>query len=285
MPASPDRTTTERVRDEVRRARDILRQRAASEGAPALAAGSEDFVRRYLRVLSLQAVGQFSDAMSGLSDGLAAVVEQGSAQGERVAQLEQDLLALVHHLISEGTLGEGGPTLLERVEALEQRQGADGPASVGTLTLYAAMSRVLADAAPGRPAGGGLEIGVADLTWLDAAATAGVPLRPLAMDALQTHPPASLDLVSAAFIFDALGAAEAAAAAARVHRVLRPDGVLVAVIETLAVCQVPRPVGHRPVSAPGVLADILAAAGFSRVADAALPLPGAHARVLTARVP
>jgi hypothetical protein len=96
-------------------------------------------------------------------------------------------------------------------------------------------------------------------------------------------PTASARVISAVFLFDTTSEPEAARVASEVYRVLAGDGVLFAAFDPLQVsAALARERGRRPVSAPGVLADILENAGFWRVEDAPLDPGGAGPRVVVA---
>lgn len=252
-------TNTATVREEIARARDILRARAArvEDGTR----NSEDFLRRYLRILGLQAVGQFADGMAALSEGVTALGASHAAHAERLTVLEQDLLALARALPSAtahaGTLRAADvyTRAAERL-ALEERRGIEGA-----------------------------EIGEACEEWMStAAAVAGVALAPASAEDLASRPEGSAGLVSAMFLFDALSEPEAAAVASSSRRVLARGGLLLAVFDPVLASQgIVRPVGRRPVASPGVLTGILRDAGLAVLTDQPLDEATRGPRLVLAR--
>jgi hypothetical protein len=281
MSSSTPDTTTAKVREEVARAREILRARAerAGRGDPA----SDEFLRRYLRILSLQAVGQFSEAMASTAEGVTALTASHAAHGERLVALEQDLLALVqdlgHRDWPSGRLDE----LSARISRLEA--GAGHRAGIAAADVYdriaARLAAVIGDDGRGSS---GREIGCAPDPWYAAAARiAAVRLARTTTAELASVPTGAVPVVSALFLFDASSEPEATRVAVDAHRALGVGGVLFAVVEPLQpAVAIVRPHGQRPVAAPGILADILTAAGFRRVVDVPLDDGAVGPRVITA---
>ena len=281
--STPD-TNTARVRQEIARAREILRARAEREDGSSR--GDEAFVRRYLRILSLQAVGQFSEAMASLSEGVTALTASHVSHGERLTSLEQDLLALVRDLSRGGWPPDQLQDLAARVARLESGTAA-AARHVSADALFDHIAAALREAV--RPVGAGddvsgFEIGDAGDVWTASASRrARVELASTPPDDLVDRPTGSVAVVSAVFLFDRTNEAEATRILAEVQRVLRPDGVLFAVFDPLQVSAgAHRTPGRRAVAAPGVLADIVGAAGLQRLVDVPLDEGGAGPRVIVA---
>ena len=282
MSSSTPDTNTAKVREEIARAREILRARAerTGPGGPV----NDEFLRRYLRILSLQAVGQFSEAMASTAEGVTALTASHAAHGERLTALEQDLLALVQDLAHGGWPTGRLDELSARVSRLEADAGHTAT-YVAADDLYDRIAARLADVVRDRGQGvSGCEVGYAPGAWYAAAErVARVRFARTTTEELASVPAGTVAVISGLFLFDAASEPEATRVVIDAHRVLGVGGVLFAVFDPLqASAAIVRPRGHRPVAAPGVLADILGAAGFRGVVDAPLDQGAVGPRVIVA---
>jgi hypothetical protein len=261
------------VRDQVARARHAVSITAAASEPAAAADNQRDFVRHYLRFLSVQAVGKFTDALGRLASGLDVLGRRTSDTQAKLARTEQDVLHLTAALERVRDLPQIVAALDARVAHAESRLGAPRLAPAGTAEDFInAAARHLREIVADVDGGRGIALAPVPDEWLAAMYRTGVEARPIALDALDASPdlPAgSADVITALCTFDAMSLSCAQQALESCRHLLRAGGALFVVIETM-------PAGGRPalldglhprVNDPGRLATLAKEAGFDRVIE------------------
>jgi hypothetical protein len=281
----------------------VTRARESLSAAPTTAApvaeshDHRDFVRHYLRFLSVQAVGRFEQAIGRLARGLDILGKRTTAMQTRLARTEQDVLlvAAVLERVRETPLEIR--TLAERLARVEaqltasSRDGADAE-------FMNAAARQLRDVVTGIDAREGLALAPVSPDWMATLAGAGLSARCVHLARARSQPAShapeacladvaagSVDIVAAVGAFETLSPADARTTLDACRRALRPGGALFVLLDTT-------PAHSRPaflerlderVNDPNRLAALVHEAGFDRLVERSLHSAWPSWRTLTAR--
>jgi SAM-dependent methyltransferase len=282
--SSPSSPVATRIREQVAHAREALSAIAPASAPAAESTDHRDFVRHYLRFLSVQAVGKFEQAIGKLAQGLDILGRRTSATQARLARTEQDVLTLAAGVGRVRELPLEVQALAERlarVEAQLTARGRDG------------ADAEFIDAAARHLRGACLEIGGRECValgpvspdWMATLVGLGLATRCALVEALADVAAESADLVTALGVFEHVSPLVARHALEGCRRVLRPGGAIVLMLDAT-------PAHSRPaflerlderVNEPSRLASLLHEAGFDRIIDRPLHAAWPAWRVLTAR--
>jgi hypothetical protein len=270
LSTSPDLRA--RVREQVTQARQTLAARTLQANRDGAADGQQDFVRQYLRFLSMQAVGKFTETLNRLAGGLDMLSRRASDMQIRIAHNEQDMLRLVAALERVHDLPDAVAALEARVARAEAGLATtrERPAA-GDATLPAfitAAGRQLRQITAMLPSGGhAISLGTALPGWLDAVAQAGFRAAESTDEQLATLPLDGADLLTALFTFDAMPVTDARRTLGHCRRALHGGGALFLVTSVLPMDTRPAWLtSHDPrLTTPSDLANLLRESGFDRV--------------------
>lgn len=271
------------VREQVTRARQTLAARSMRSNSEGAADDQGDFVRHYLRFLSMQAVGKFTETLNRLAGGLDMLSRRTSELQIRMTHDEQDMLRLVAALERVHDLPDAVAALearIARAEAGLATTRETTTAGGGTLPEFiAAAARQLRQTTAVLPRSGrAISLGTMLPGWSDAVKQAGFRVTESTDENLATLPIDCAGLLTALFTFDAMSVTDARRTLGRCRRVLHGGGVLFLIADVMPMD--PRPdwlASHDPrLTTPSDLANLVRECGFDRVShhplDVAAPV-------------
>jgi hypothetical protein len=268
--SSPANDVRTQVRDQVSHARQSLGTSTIASAATMSGDDHRDFVRHYLRFLSLQAVGKFTHALARLASGLDVLGRRTTETQSRLARTEQDVLHLAAALARVDALPAAVAALDARLAHVEADLALAHHAPDATADEFIrAVTRHLRDMAGPAGRGSSIALGPTPAGWLSAVDDLGLETAECSLERLADHTSESVDAITALFTFDTMSLSEVRRALESSRRVLRPTGTLVIVFETRA--DHTRPVWltelHPRVSEPGRFAALARECAFERLVE------------------
>jgi hypothetical protein len=266
-PAPPPHVAAQ-VREQVARAKQIVN---AAQATQPIAAGDDqrDYVRHYLRFLSGQAVGRFSDALARLAAGLDTLGRRTATTQDKMSRTEQDVLHLASALesIERRLRAVEGGVAASSTPDVEASEGAFVAAALEHLRATASITAPTAILVPA-PAGWTAALGPK---------TQRLAVEPVGMGysddvAVGDVTPGSFSLLTAICTFDELSLGVARARLADCRRALAADGALFVVTGPAIVSGRPSFLARvqARVSGPASLIAIARDAGFEAADDRSL---------------